>query len=133
MIVLDASALVDAVLDQHTKPWVVQQLRGETITAPAHQPAEVLTALSRLVRAGELPAAAARDALDEAAALEQELVPATAAHLLRAFDLQDRMRVLDGLYVALAEERGVPLVTTDRRLARSDPPVPVIAPPDDSA
>lgn len=128
MIVLDACALVDAVLDQSTKPWVVERLRGETIIAPAHQPAEVLSAISRLVRAGELSVAAGRDALNEAAALEQELVPATAAHLVRALELQDRMRVLDGLYVALAEDRAAPVVTTDRRLAMSDPPVTVVAP-----
>lgn len=128
MIVLDASALVDVVLDQSTKPWVLDRLRGQTVVAPAHQPAEVLSALSRLVRAGELPADTAREALLEAAALDQELVPATAQHLARALELQDRVRVLDGLYVAVAEEHEVPLVTTDQRLARSGPPVDVIAP-----
>lgn len=93
MIVLDASALVDVVLDQRTKPWVLDH-----------------------------------EAILELAALEQELVPATSDHLTRALELQDRVRVLDGLYVALAEERGVPLVTTDQRLAGSDPPVVVEAP-----
>jgi len=46
-----------------------------------------------------------------------------------AFDLRQRLRVLDGLYVALAAERGVPLVTTDRRLARAGAPCEVVAPP----
>lgn len=48
----------------------------------------------------------------------------------RAHDLSGRIRVLDGLYVAIAEERGVPLLTTDDRLARSGPPCEVLAPGD---
>lgn len=57
-----------------------------------------------------------------------ELVVPSAVHLKRAFDLRARIRVVDGLYVALAEERGVPLLTTDRRLVKADPPCEVLAP-----
>jgi predicted nucleic acid-binding protein len=128
VIVLDASALVDVVLDQPTKPWVLEQLTGATICAPAHQPAEVLSALARLVRAGTIDVPVAQDALQEAGSLRQELVPPSAAHLVRALDLQDRVRVLDGLYVVLAQDRGATLVTTDERLASAQLPVPVLTP-----
>lgn len=130
MIVLDASALVDVILDQPTAPWVLDRVAGEEIHCPAHQPAEVLSALARLARAGEIGADAARDALTEAVALPQHLAMPTPAQLDRAFALRERVRVLDALYVALAEERGCALVTTDRRLARARPPCEVHAPPE---
>jgi predicted nucleic acid-binding protein len=128
MIVLDASALVDVVLDQPAAAWVLDQVAGEEVSAPAHQPAEVLSAVTRLVRARELAADAARDALDEAMALPHRLVRPTAAHLRRAYALREGIRVLDGLYVVLADELGCALVTTDRRLAGSGPPCEVRAP-----
>lgn len=128
MIVLDASALVDIVLDQPPASWVLEQLADTEIRSPSHQPAEVLSALARLVRAGEIGTGEASDALQEAASLPQHLVPPTPAHLQRAFGLRDRIRVLDGLYVALAEDLGCPLVTTDTRLAKSTAPGEVRVP-----
>lgn len=128
MIVLDASALVDVLLDQPTAAWVLDQLADEEVSAPAHQPAEVVSAVARLVRAGELAPEAARDALAEAMALPQRLVTPTAAHLLRAYTLRDRIRVLDGLYVVLADELQCALVTTDCRLAGAEAPCEVRAP-----
>jgi predicted nucleic acid-binding protein len=125
MIVLDASALVDVVIDQPPKQSVLEQL-DQPIAAPAHQLAEVLSALARLVRAGTITPDVAREALDEAAALGQEQVAPSRRHLTRALDLQSRIRVLDGLYVALAEERQCPLVTTDQRLAGAETPCEVV-------
>lgn len=125
MIVLDASALVDVVLDRPAKTRLVGHLDDE-LCAPAHQPAEALSAIARLVRAEVVEHAVAAAALLEVAALEQELVTPTAEHLRGALDLQARIRVLDGLYVMVAAERGCPLVTTDGRLARADPPCEVI-------
>jgi predicted nucleic acid-binding protein len=121
MIVLDASALVDVVVDRPTKDAVLTHL-DQPVVAPAHQLAEVLSALARLVRADTISAEAARDALDEASALEQQHVTPNRTHLRRALELQANIRVLDGLYVALAEECRCPLLTTDRRLAAANPP-----------
>lgn len=89
----------------------------------------MLSAIARLARAGVLDEPAARDALVEASRLHQELVPVTELLALRALDLSGRLRVLDGLYVALAEARGARLVTCDQRLARAQLPVAVDAPP----
>lgn len=80
------------------------------------------------MRAGVLTDAAGREALDDAAALRQEVVLITAVHMRRAFDMRDRVRVLDGIYVAVAEERDAPLLTTDGRLARAGLPVAVMTP-----
>lgn len=129
MIVLDASALVDAVLDQPTAGWVLDEISDEEVCAPAHQPAEVLSALARLVRAAQIDPESAREALDEALALPQRFVTPTARQVRLAFALRDRIRVVDGLYVALAEELDCPLVTTDRRLALADAPCQVRTPP----
>ncbi len=125
MIVLDASALVDVVLDRAAKTRLVGHLDDE-LCAPSHQPAEALSAIARLVRAEAVEPDVAATALAEVAALEQELVTPTGEHLHGALDLQSRVRVLDGLYVLLAAERGCPLLTTDGRLARADPPCEVI-------
>jgi predicted nucleic acid-binding protein len=125
VIVLDASALVDVVADQATKAEVLTHL-DQRLIAPAHQPAEVLSAIARLIRAGIVTPHEGLAAVEEAAALGQEHVPPTRSHLRRALALQDNLRVLDGLYVALAEERGCPLLTTDARLARAAPPCEVV-------
>jgi len=68
VIVLDASALVDVVLDQSTAAWVLDEIAEQEVCAPAHQPAEVLSALARLVRATQIGLESARDALDDRAA-----------------------------------------------------------------
>jgi predicted nucleic acid-binding protein len=128
VIVVDASALLDALLDGPNTAWVLGWFAQERLCAPAHQPAEVLSATGRLVRAGELTAPTAAALLQDLAELEQDPVLPSSIHLRVALELQDRVRVLDGLYVALAEERRAPLLTTDRRLAGAQLPVQVLAP-----
>jgi predicted nucleic acid-binding protein len=131
VIVLDASALVDVVLDHPKAGWILDQMAGGDVRAPAHQRAETLSALARLLRASVLEPPMAREAVERALALPQRLVIPTPAHIRRAFALRDRIRVVDGLYVALADELGCPLITTDRRLAAADAPCEVRTPPDD--
>lgn len=128
MIVLDAAALVDLVLDQPSAPWVLEQIEANEVSAPAHQPAEVLSAIARLARAGALDEPSARDAIDEAARLPQNLVALTGTRLRRAYAMADRIRVLDGLYVTVADELGCPLVTTDLRLGRAQVPCDIRTP-----
>lgn len=131
MIVLDASALVDAILDQPISGWVLDQLVGQEVLAPGHQMTEVLSALSRLHRTGVIDRQRAVTALTEAATVNQNVVAPSERHLHRALELSQRIRVVDGLYVALAEERRCALITTDRRLARSGAPCQVLAPPEE--
>jgi predicted nucleic acid-binding protein len=105
VIVLDAAALVDVVLDQPAKPWVLEHLESSPIVASAHQLAEVLSALARLVRAGTITHAVAADALAEAKGRQQDVVVPTSSHLARALDLQERVHVLNALYVVLAQDQ----------------------------
>ncbi|GAB08005.1 PIN domain-containing protein [Gordonia amarae] len=125
MIVLDASALVDVITDQPAKPGVLDRLAGP-ISAPAHQLAEVVSAVARMRRAGLIDAENARAAIGDAATLTQHHVPLDEDLLQRALTLDGRLRVLDALYVALAERLSCPLVTTDARLARAEPPCDVV-------
>jgi predicted nucleic acid-binding protein len=128
VIVLDASALVDVVIGTSPGPWVLDRLEGEEVIAPAHQPAEVLSALVRLERSGRLTAAETADAIEDAMALRMTLEPLDRRLVNRAFALRESLRVLDALYVAVAERHDAVLVTTDARLARAEPPCHVQAP-----
>lgn len=125
MIVLDASALVDVLVNQPWRDRVLDHFDQEVL-APAHQPAEVLSALGRLARAGTISQDDVHRGLDELTSLAQELVLPNSRELRRAYEVAERIRILDGLYVALAEARGCALLTTDRRLAASRPPCQVL-------
>lgn len=125
-VVVDASALVDLLLDNEPGQAVRRRLAGQVLHAPAHVDAEVLSALGRLHRAGQL-------AVD---AVESRLVPLTEAPLVRhpvdglvlgAWARRHQLRLADALYVELATTRGWPLVTTDRRL-RGVPAADVVGP-----
>lgn len=130
MRVLDASAVVDVALGRPPAGWVLDAMAGQELVAPGHQLAEVVSALARLHRAQIIDREDQLAAVREAVALRQEVRPATESHLLRALSLSERVPVLDGLYVALAEELACPLVTTDGRLARSGAPCTVWSSPD---
>lgn len=125
MIVLDASALVDVGLSRPNRGDVLAHLGG-AVCAPGHQLAEVLSAIARLLRTGQVVEAESADAIAAVLGLSQDVVAIDDALMLRAFSLRDRIRVTDGLYVALAERRNCPLLTTDGRLVRADPPCEVI-------
>lgn len=128
VIVLDASALVDLVLGKRDAGFLTTALDSGPICAPSHQPSEVLSALARMQRADELTDRACRVAAEAAMALPQELVLPSPSHVQRALALSPGVRVADGLYVALAEERRCPLLTTDLRLARSVSTCEVLSP-----
>jgi len=129
VIVLDASALVDVLVEQPNADWLLQRMVGTEVCAPGHQTVEALSAIARLHRAGLISEAALSSAASDAVTLSQQLVPATVGHVQRALELRSRVRITDGLYVALAEERHCPLLTTDHRLARAISTCEVLTPP----
>lgn len=133
MIVLDSSALVELVADGPDKAWVGGRMSDHPVAAPAHQLAEVASAVGRLVRAGDLRPEDGLQALTDAARLPQDVHPVDERLLQEAYDMRDRVRILDGIYVALARRLGATLLTTDRRLRPADPPCPVEVPPDNTA
>lgn len=113
MIVLDASAFIDAVDGRHA---VIERLAGEDVHAPHLLDVEVMSALRRLVAAGRLDAERAMQALR---LLEQGDIHRHPHRSLLdiAWSLRDRVSAYDAAYVALAAVLDAPLVTSDRRLA----------------
>lgn len=117
-VVADASAVVDLLLGTGPAPRVREALRGVDRAAPAHLDAEVLSAIGRYARRGELSAAAAAARLRALARLPVERY-ALAPLLVDAWALRESVSLRDALYVALARRLGAALLTTDRRLTRS--------------
>ena len=114
-VVADASALVDLLLGNALGGAVQRRLAGHALHAPAHADAEILSALGRLQRAGEVQADRVEEMLAGLAAAPIERHPVSEV-LLGAWARRHRLRLADALYVELAASRGLPLITTDRRL-----------------
>ncbi len=125
-LVVDASVMVDLLARSSLARAVGDRLRGSAWHAPAHLDAEVLSALGRLERAGRLDGVEAADGLLALSKLPIER-HAVSPLLLGAWTLRNELRLVDGLYVELARQLGVRLITTDQRLARSTPMVEAIS------
>ena len=119
-LVVDASVIVDLLARTSRARAVGARLRGSAWRAPAHVDAEVLSALGRLERAGRLDDVEAADGLLALSELPIER-HAVSPLLLGAWTLRNELRLVDGLYVELARQLGMRLVTTDQRLARAAP------------
>ena len=121
MIVVDASALIDGLLD--VAPYA-DQVRDQIsshegdLHAPHLLDAEIGHVLRREVIARRLRPDRAERAIERLRELPMTRYP----HLLflsRAMQLHRNLTVYDGLYVALAEALMAPLLTRDAGIARS--------------
>ncbi|MDA9912885.1 type II toxin-antitoxin system VapC family toxin [Candidatus Nanopelagicales bacterium] len=119
VVVVDASVLVDVLLVPTRSEQLARLVGDRVVAAPAHVDAEVVSALARLYRHGDLSAdqVVARLALVEAMTLHRHLL---APLLEQAWRLRDNVAVLDALYVALAQALGTTVLTTDGRLSRAN-------------
>ncbi len=119
MIVLDASAVVDLLLDlpPHGEA-VARRLAADPdgAAAPHLIDAEVGQVLRRFVLAGSVGSDRAVAAIEDLADLPLERF-AHGPLLARAFALRENSTVYDALYLALAEALDAPLVTRDGALA----------------
>lgn len=115
--VVDAATVVDLICDlPAVDPYRSHLEAADAVAAPAHLDAEVLSALGRLKRAGQLTREADRvEALATFPARRWPLRPLLPA----AWSLTDRIAVRDALYVALTVSLDATLVTTDARLRRA--------------
>ena len=118
MIVVDASALLEALLQTPAAAAVEERLFGDAL--PLHAPhlidLEVTQVLRRYEATGRVEAARCQDALDDL----QDFSLRRYRHdvlLPRVWELRHNLTAYDATYVALAEALDATLLTRDRRLA----------------
>ena len=118
MIVVDASAALDGLLDPAGQPAIAALLSGsgEPLAAPDLIDVEVMSVLRRWERAREITAARAREALDDLGALPIIRYPAQVV-LDGAWALRHNLSAYDAQYVALARSLPAALLTTDGGMA----------------
>jgi len=118
MIVIDASAAVEYLLQTPLGARVGGVLERVRLAAPELLDAEVLSVVRREALAGRLSERRAGEAIDDLRDWPIERV----AHrplLDRAWALRGRVTAYDALYVALALARDATLVTADGPLSRA--------------
>lgn len=117
MIVVDASVVIDVLLRTAAAPAIEEQLRAHSsLHCPHLLDVEVAQVLRRYVRNSEIDVARGAAAVADLGDLPI-LRHGHAALLRRVWELRENMTAYDGVYVALAEALGVPLLTRDARLA----------------
>ena len=118
MIVVDASALVELLLQTQAAAFVGERIRKEkeTLHAPHLLDLEVAQVLRRYVRRREISSERCRTALQDL--VEFPLIRHPHVILLdRIWELRDSVTAYDAAYVSLAEALDAPLLTRDERLA----------------
>jgi predicted nucleic acid-binding protein len=114
VIVVDASAMTEFLLQTALGSRVETRLfrDADDFHVPHLLDVEVVQALRRLVRAGDVLPARAEEALEDLIGLD--IHRHSHVDLLgRAWDLRDNLTAYDAMYVALAEAMDAPLVTCD--------------------
>jgi predicted nucleic acid-binding protein len=117
-VVIDSSALVDLVAQTARSPAVAQAVGATDMVAPDVVNPEVLSALMRMERIGELAPRRAVQAVDDlmdAPVRRFSTVPL----LAEAWTLRANVSAADACYVVLARILRCPLVTADRKLSRA--------------
>ncbi|GBE22688.1 ribonuclease VapC3 [bacterium BMS3Bbin01] len=115
-VIVDASAMVDLLVGTSLADAVADRLLGHELHAPAHFDAEVLSALGRLHRAGHITARQAEARINRLAAAPVERHTLSTL-VTGAWKLRHNLRLLDALYVELASQLDVPIITTDSGMA----------------
>jgi predicted nucleic acid-binding protein len=123
MLVIDASAVIELLLGRAAAESVAAAIREHDfdLHAPHLVDVEVLSALRRVVAAGDASPARAAEAVDDLIDLPLERY-AHEAFVPRMWELRENFTAYDAAYLALAEvlvEEGAPLLTADTRLARA--------------
>lgn len=117
IVVLDAAAAVDVLLDNKRGRGARRHLEGAQLFSVVHLDAEVFSALARLHRSEQLTAEAVSARLALLADLDMTRLPITAPLLSAAWALRDNIAARDALYVAAAQTLTGKLLTTDERLS----------------
>jgi len=117
VLVVDSSAVLEALAAHDPAPGLVERLAEDgDLHAPHLIDTEVLHALRRLLRKGQISAERAHDARTDFADLTLVRYPHEPLND-RVWELRENLTAYDATFVALAEALGVPLITCDARLA----------------
>ncbi len=116
MIVLDASALLEWLLQTPAGERVRQRIAAESLHVPHLLDLEVAQVLRRFCAAGLVSSRRAEESLE--ALREVPLLRHAHAPLLpRIWSLRAHLSAYDAAYVALAEALDAPLLTRDARIS----------------
>lgn len=127
MIVIDASAMVEALVGATPAPELLSLVASRTLMAPQLLDIEVLSALRGLERRRTLDPGEAKDAQEtyfDLTIQRYEIAPVAE----RIWSLRHNVSAYDASYIALAEVIGAPLLTCDARLASVNTPAQLIIP-----
>jgi predicted nucleic acid-binding protein len=118
VIVIETSAMVNALVGDPANPQLLAALADEVLHAPALLDFEVASALRGHVLAGKLDSARLDEAMDDFASLQIDryLMTDMLGHML---ELRDNFTVYDAAYLVLADALQVPLLTADEKLAEA--------------
>lgn len=108
--------MVDYLVGSPLASQVADRIKDSTVNVPAHFDAEILSALGRLQRAGELSEKEVEDrvTLTVQAPFQRHLL---APLLIGAWSLHHNVRLVDALYIELARQLDATIVTTDSGMA----------------
>lgn len=121
MIVVDASAVVAALVDTGTDGQWAESLLTADLAAPHLLPVEVANVMRRAVKAEEVTDDVASLAHADLLDLRVQLYPYDLV-ASRIWELRRNLTPYDAWYVAVAELLDAPLATLDQRLVASPGP-----------
>ena len=115
MIVVESSAMVDALVGEPVNPQLLALLADEELHAPALLDFEVASALRGHALGGKLDPPRLDEAIEDFSALriERHQMTGLLGHVLA---IRDNFTVYDAAYVILAQALEAPLVTADDKL-----------------
>ncbi|MEO6123336.1 MAG: type II toxin-antitoxin system VapC family toxin [Ilumatobacteraceae bacterium] len=117
MKVIDASAMIE-VLRQTPKATAIEALMDDDLFAPELLIAEVVHHFRHLVLGKTMSATDASRVVEVFEAADIEYTPVWPM-TTRIWQLHHHLSAYDATYIALAEELGCPLLTTDKRLSKT--------------
>jgi predicted nucleic acid-binding protein len=125
-LIVDASAMVDLLVGSPLAAAIGTRLRGHELHVPAHFDAEVLSALGRLQRNGDITARQVTTRIQRvtSAPIQRHLL---APLLAGAWKRRHNFRLVDALYVELADRIDAAIVTTHAGLAAAAPAAGLIS------
>ena len=119
MIVVDASVIITALGDDGADGSKARnRLVGEELLAPHLIDIEAVSAWRRLTAAGQLTNARSKQAIRDLQAMRVRRVVHTPL-LDHCWQLRHNITTYDAVYVALAAQSGLTLVTADAKLANA--------------